>query len=357
MTQSTTGLPAKENMPAAEERVPPPVDIDSVKAWTPILNRYREQSRIRTIAELAMTAGLLIVFWAVMLASLKVGYWLTLLLAVPTAGFLVRIFILQHDCGHGASFRRRATNDWVGRILGVFTLTPYDVWRRDHAIHHASSGNLGRRGIGDVKTLTVREYLERSRFGKLTYRLYRHPAVMFGMGPAYLFILENRLPVTQMRMGWAPWVSTMATNAGIAALVVTMMWLVGVGPFLMVHLPVVLLAASIGVWLFYIQHQFEETYWDRDPDWSVHEAALHGSSYYDLPKILRWFTGNIGVHHVHHLCSRIPFYRLYKVIDDYPELAGASRLTLLESLRCLRLTLWDEDNRRLISFREARALA
>jgi omega-6 fatty acid desaturase (delta-12 desaturase) len=357
MARSKTGLPAKENLPEAADPVSPSVDADSPKAWALILNRYREQSRLRSIFELALTAGLLALFWAVMLASLNVGYWLTLLLAVPTAGFLVRIFILQHDCGHGASFRRRVTNDWVGRVLGVFTLTPYDVWRRDHAIHHASSGNLGRRGIGDVRTLTVREYLERSRFGKLTYRLYRHPAIMFGVGPAYLFLLENRLPVGEMRKGWAAWLSTMATNAGIAVLVVAMMWLVGVGPFLMVHLPVVLLAASIGVWLFYIQHQFEETYWDREPDWSVHEAALHGSSYYDLPKILRWFTGNIGVHHVHHLCSRIPFYKLYKVIEDYPELAGTGRLTLLESLRCLRLTLWDEDSRQLISFREVRAHA
>ena len=156
---------------------------------------------IRSIAELAITAGLLALFWVVMLASLKVGYWLTLLLAIPTAGFLVRIFILQHDCGHGASFRRRVTNDWVGRILGVFTLTPYDVWRRDHATHHANSGNLGRRGIGDLKTLTVREYVERSRFGKWAYRLYRHPAIIFGVGPAYVFILENRLPVGQMRLG------------------------------------------------------------------------------------------------------------------------------------------------------------
>jgi omega-6 fatty acid desaturase (delta-12 desaturase) len=352
-----TGMPAKEDVPAAAGRVAPPLDVDSPKAWTPILNRYREQSRIRSIAELAMTAGLLALFWFVMLASLKVGYWLTLLLAVPTAGFLVRIFMLQHDCGHGASFRRRATNDWIGRVLGVFTLTPYDVWRRDPAIHHASAGNLERRGIGDVKTLTVREYIERSRFAKLTYRLYRHPAILFGIGPAYLFILENRLPLGQMRNGWTPWVSTMTTNAAIAALVVAMMWLVGVGPFLMVHLPVVLLAASIGVWLFYIQHQFEETYWDHEPDWSVQEAALHGSSHYDLPKILRWFTGNIGVHHVHHLCSRIPFYRLYNVIEDYPELAGTGRMTLLESLGCTRLTLWCEDRRRLVSFREARAKA
>ncbi len=357
MAQSITEIPANEKAPAAAEGVSPSPNLDSPKAWTPILNRYRQQSWIRSIAELAMTAGLLALFWTVMLASLKVGYWLTLLLAVPTAGFMVRIFILQHDCGHGSSFRRRATNDWVGRILGVFTLTPYDVWRREHAIHHAGTGNLGRRGIGDVKTLTVREYFQRSRLGKLTYWLYRHPAILFGIGPAYIFIVDNRLPVGYTRKGWVPWVSTMATNAAIAVLVVAMMWLVGVGPFLMVHLPVVLLAASIGVWLFYVQHQFEETQWDHEPDWSVQEAALHGSSHYDLPKILRWFTGNIGVHHVHHLCSRIPFYRLYNVVDDYPELAGTGRLTLLESLRCVRLTLWDEDRRRLVSFREARALA
>ncbi|MDH3196165.1 MAG: fatty acid desaturase, partial [Hyphomicrobiales bacterium] len=185
---------------------------------------------------------------------------------------------------------------------------------------------------------------------------YRHPAILFGIGPAYLFILENRLPLGQMTKGWTPWVSSMATNAASAVLVIALMWLVGVGPILMVHLPVVMLAASIGVWLFYIQHQFEGTHWEHEPDWSVQESALHGSSHYDLPKILRWFTGNIGVHHVHHLCSRIPFYRLYEVIDDYPQLAGAGRLTLLDSLRCVRLALWDEDRRQLVSFREARAL-
>jgi omega-6 fatty acid desaturase (delta-12 desaturase) len=180
---------------------------------------------------------------------------------------------------------------------------------------------------------------------------------MFGIGPAYLFIVRHRLPVDLPRMGWRVWLSTMATNAAIAVIMLAMMWLVGVQAFVLVHLPITLLAASIGVWLFYVQHQFEHTFWDGAPAWSLHEAALHGSSHYDLPAILRWFTANIGVHHVHHLCSRIPFYRLPRVLRDYPELKGVGRLTLLQSLGCVRLVLWDEKDRRLVSFRELRRLA
>jgi omega-6 fatty acid desaturase (delta-12 desaturase) len=285
------------------------------------------------------------------------GYWLSLILAVPAAGFLVRLFMIQHDCGHGAFFRRRAANDWVGRVIGALTLTPYDVWRRSHAIHHASSGNLEHRGIGDINTLTVREYLALSRWRRLGYRFYRNPIVMFGLGPAYLFVVQHRLPIGSMRCGWQPWLSTMATNGGIALTIVSMMWLVGVGPFLLVHLPITLLAASIGVWLFYVQHQFEDTFWAEDPAWTLHEAALHGSSHYDLPGILRWFTANIGVHHVHHLCSRIPYYRLPHVLRDYPELGAVGRLTLAQSLSCVRLVLWDENRGRLISFHDLRRLA
>ena len=191
-------------------------------------------------------------------------------------------------------------------------------------MHHATSGNLDRRGIGDIDTLTVREYLARSRWGRLRYRLYRHPLVMFGIGPAYLFLLQHRLPVGLMRGGWRPWLSTMATNLAIAAIVAALIWLVGVRPFLLVHLPIMLLAASIGVWLFYVQHQFEDTVWADGQDWNMHEAALHGSSHYDLPAVLRWFTANIGMHHVHHLCSRIPFYRLPHVLRDHPELAASA---------------------------------
>jgi omega-6 fatty acid desaturase (delta-12 desaturase) len=304
------------------------------------------------VLELVITAGSLGVLWLLMWAALSFGYWLCLLLSVPAAGFLVRLFMIQHDCGHGSFFRHRAANDWVGRAIGVLTLTPYDVWRRSHAIHHAGSGNLERRGVGDIDTLTVREYLALPRWRQLGYRLYRNPLVMFGLGPAYLFLVQHRLPFGSMRGGLRPWLSTMATNAAIAFGIVTMMWVVGVTPFLLVHVPITLLAASIGVWLFYVQHQFEDTFWARGHAWTVHEAALNGSSHYDLPHVLRWFTANIGVHHVHHLCSRIPYYRLQNVLRDHPELGDVGRLTLWQSFRCVRLVLWDEQCRRLISFRE-----
>jgi acyl-lipid omega-6 desaturase (Delta-12 desaturase) len=323
------------------------------RAWTRILAKYREPSRARSATELVITVVPLVLLWILMWATLDLGYWFCLLLAVPAAGFLVRLFMIQHDCGHGAFFRHRLTNDWVGRVLGVLTLTPYDFWRRTHAIHHASSGNLDRRGIGDIDTLTVREYQARPWWGRFGYRLYRHPFVMFGVGPAYLFILQHRLPVGLMRGGgWQPWISTMATNAAIAAVVATVIWFVGVGPFLLVHLPIAILAGSIGVWLFYVQHQFEDTFWAEERTWNVHTAALLGSSHYALPGILRWFTANIGVHHVHHLCSRIPYYRLPDVLREHPELVATGRLTLVQSLCCVRLVLWDEGRRRLVSFRD-----
>ncbi len=288
--------------------------------------------------------------------SLQAGYGLYLLLAVPAAGFLVRLFMLQHDCGHGSLFRHRFMNDWLGRVLGVLTLTPYDFWRRTHAAHHASSGNLDRRGMGDVDTLTVREFRALSWLGRLRYRLYRHPLVLFGLGPAYLFFLQYRLPVGLMRAGWQPWLSTMATNLAILLAAAGTIWFVGIGAFLLVHVPVTLIGASLGVWLFYVQHQFEDTFWAREKAWNVHEAAFHGSSHYDLPVVLRWFTANIGLHHIHHLSSRIPFYRLPAALRQNPELAKVERLTLGQSLWCARLVLWDESARRLISFRELRAL-
>jgi omega-6 fatty acid desaturase (delta-12 desaturase) len=286
--------------------------------------------------------------------SLAVGYWLCLLLAVPAAGFLVRLFMIQHDCGHGAFFRHRLANDWLGRVIGVLTLTPYGYWRRTHAIHHATSGKLERRGIGDVETLTVREYLALSRLQRLRYRLYRNPAVMFGLGPAYLFFLQYRLPWGLMRGGWRPWISAMGTNLAIAVAAATMIWLIGVGPFLLVHLPITLMGATIGVWLFYVQHQFEDTFWADDERWNAHDAALLGSSHYALPAVLRWFTANIGIHHVHHLSCRIPYYRLNRVLRDYPHLQSVGRLTLGQSVRCIRLVLWDEARGQMISFRQFR---
>jgi omega-6 fatty acid desaturase (delta-12 desaturase) len=325
------------------------------RGLTQLLARYRAPSVTRSVTELAITAVPLVLIWALMWATLGISYGLCLLLAIPAAGLLVRLFMIQHDCGHGAFFRHRLANDWVGRVIGVLTLTPYDFWRSTHATHHSTSGNLDRRGTGDIDTLTVREYLSRSRLGRLRYRAYRHPLVMFGVGPAYLFLVQHRLPVGLMRQGWWPWLSAMATNLGIVAIGSFMMWLVGVGPFLLVHLPITLLAASIGVWLFYVQHQFESTRWDDGGSWNQHEAALHGSSFYDLPVVLRWFTANIGMHHIHHLCCRIPYYRLPMVLRQHPDLGGIGRLTLARSLGCIRLALWDETQQRLVSFRDVRA--
>ncbi len=328
---------------------------EPARNWTRLLLRYRQPSWARSTIELLVTLLPLTILWILMWVALQFSVWLCLLCAIPAAGFLVRLFMIQHDCGHGAFFSQRVVNDWVGRVLGVLTLTPYDFWRRTHAVHHATHGNLDRRGMGDIDTLTVREYCALSRWGRLRYRLYRHPAVMFGLGPAYLFLVQHRLPVGLMRGGWVPWVSTMATNAAIALVAATLIWFLGLKAFLLVHVPIVLLAASIGVWLFYVQHQFEETVWERPPDWDLHEVALHGSSHYDLPRVLRWFTANIGIHHVHHLCSGIPFYRLPRILRDHPELASVGRLTLFESVRNVRLVLWDEQRRRLVSFRNLKA--
>ncbi len=323
------------------------------RALAQLLARYREPNNARGIFELLVTAVPFVTIWALLCAALDYGHYIGLLGVAPAAGLLVRLFMIQHDCGHGSFFHSRLANDWVGRAIGVITLTPYDYWRHNHALHHASSGNLDHRGFGDIDTLTAREFLARSRWRQILYRLYRHPIVMFGVGPTYLFILRHRLPVGIMRGGWKPWLSAMGTNAAIAILVVLMMRLIGLGAFLLVHLPITVLAASIGVWLFYIQHQFERTSWSHDEAWSFHEAALRGSSYYHLPSVLRWFTANIGVHHIHHLCSRIPCYRLPEVLRDHPQLAAVGRITMLQSLRCVRLALWDEDGRRLISFGEA----
>jgi acyl-lipid omega-6 desaturase (Delta-12 desaturase) len=329
----------------------------SENAWLKRLMPYRTPNTGRGLFEIGVTIVPLAVLWGLSWWAVANGHWWGLLLTIPAAGFLLRLFMIQHDCGHGAFFGKRQLDDWVGRAIGVLTLTPYDCWRRTHAIHHASSGNLDARGIGDVRTLTVAEYRALGFWGRLGYRLYRHPAVMFGLGPVYLFILQQRLPVGIMRGGAVPWVSTMGTNIAIAALVVVLIWVAGLVPFLLVHLPIVLMAGTAGVWLFYVQHQFETTQWDNKDDWKFEPAALHGSSFYDLPQPLRWLSANIGIHHVHHISSRVPYYRLPQVLRDFPELRGIGRISVLDSLRGVRLVLWDETQRRLISFREARKLA
>ncbi len=341
-------------MPAADECGTPKLDAGG---WRRKLSHYRKSDTMRSAYELAITAIPFALAWFLMFVALYLGYfWLYALLLLPTAGLLVRLFMIQHDCGHGAFFANRQGNDWVGRVIGVLTLIPYDHWRRRHAVHHATSGDLDRRGVGDIKTLTVAEYLARARWARLRYRLYRHPAVMFGLGPVHLFMLQSRLPVGFMRNGWRPWFSTMATNVAIAAVAGLMMWTIGLRPFLLIHLPIVFLGAAAGVWLFYVQHQFEQTHWAKSESWNVHDAALHGSSHYDLPTVLKWFTANIGVRHVHRLCSRIPYYRLPEVLRDYPEFRDFSRLTLLQSLKCVRLVLWHEESQRLMSFKELRGL-
>jgi acyl-lipid omega-6 desaturase (Delta-12 desaturase) len=314
---------------------------------------FRQSNNVRATGELIVSAVPLAALWYLMWLALDVSYLLTLLLSVPAAGFLLRLFLIQHDCGHGSFFSSRRVNDWVGRGIGVLTLTPYEYWRRTHAAHHAGTGNLDRRGMGDVSTLTVREFAAKGWWGRLGYRLYRSPLVLFGLGPAFVFFIQHRLPVGLMRAGWGPWVSAIGTNLAIIAIWTALILTVGLGPFLMIQLPITLIAASVGIWLFYVQHQFEGTYWRGAKQWSFHEAAVHGSSHYALPPVLRWFTANIGLHHIHHLCSAVPFYRLPGALKAEPELEDFNRLTLGQSLRSVPLVLWDEESGRMVSFRGA----
>jgi len=328
--------------------------------WSARLAPYKTADNARAIAEFFLTAVPLAMLWVAIAWLFNSGSAVAIvagiLLMLPAAGFLVRLFILQHDCGHGSMFSSRTANDWFGRLLGVITYTPYDYWRKQHAAHHATSGNLDGRGMGDIDTITVNEYKALDSWGRLRYRLYRHPLVMFGLGPAYVFLLEHRLPLGTKRMETSQWVGIIATNIGILLVAWLLIMAFGLTTFLLVQLPLVVLSASIGDWLFYVQHQFDETYSDVKPGWTHEHAALHGSSYYDLPRPLMWLTGNIGIHHVHHLSSKIPFHKLPKVISAHPELKSIGRLTAWESLKCVRLTLWDEHAKRLISFKEAQAL-
>ncbi len=317
---------------------------------------YARPDAKRSSVQLAVTAGVFILLWLAMWLTLDhdLGYWLTLLLAVPTAGFLIRFFIIQHDCGHGSYFRSRRANNLLGRALGVLTLTPYDYWRRAHALHHATSGNLDRRGVGDIETKTVREYRALPRWQRTAYRLYRHPLVMFGIGPTYVFILKHRLPFDLPLLHRGLWVSILATNLAIAGLFALLAMIVGPLELLMIQLPITLMAASIGVWMFFVQHQYEDAYWRPEADWSFYQAGLSGSSHYILPRPLQWLTASIGLHHIHHLCSRVPNYRLQECLEQVPGLEQARRLTLIDSLKCARLALWDEERGRMVGFRETK---
>ena len=323
--------------------------------WVKVLSNYREPNQWQSTFEMVVTVVPFVLLWAAAWWALSYSYALSFGISVVNAGFLLRLFCIQHDCGHGGFFRNRSVSDWVGRVLGVLTLTPYDVWRHSHSVHHSGAGNLDKRGIGDVMTLTVDEYRALTWFGQFRYRLYRNPIVLFGLGPGYLFLLQNRLPLGMMDKA-KYWISAMCTNAAIIVALAVIIYFGGLMPVLLIFLPSTLLAATAGMWLFYVQHQFEVTHWEEDQNWQLHEAALHGSSHYVMPAWLNWMTANIGIHHVHHLYSRIPFYRLPEVLRDHAELADGQRLTIRESLASAKLHLWDEKSKRLLSFPQARKI-
>ena len=327
----------------------------TARSWFDRLAPYRKASNGRGIFEFSLTLSLYVLVNAALYVGVLTGhYWA--LLGLPLGALLiVRLFIIQHDCGHNSFLSTKKLNDSLGRILGVLTFTPFDHWRRDHALHHAFSGNLEQRGTGgDIMTLTVEEYQALSPMRKFGYRVYRHPFLLFALAPAYLYLLKQRLPFGEWEKKM-PWFSTMGTNLGMVALYGALIALVGWKAFLIVQIPMICLGGTIGIWLFYVQHQFDETHWSRKPEWTREHAALYGSSYYVLPKPLMWFTGNIGIHHVHHLSARVPFYNLHKTLKAFPELNNMNRLSLKDSFACTRLALWDEAKGKLLSFREARA--
>ncbi len=288
-----------------------------------------------------------------MYLSLDVSYLLTLLIAIPAAGFLVRTFIVFHDCAHGSLLPSKRANIYVGRFMGLFVLSPFQRWRHDHAVHHATSGDLERRGVGDIITLTVDEYQARGRRGRLAYRLIRNPVVMFGLGPVIAMVVGPRIATRAQRPRMRH--SVLSTDAVLIALVVGLCWLMGWQSFLLVWAPPAMLAGSIGIWLFYVQHQFEDAYWQSGAEWDYADAALRGSSYLKLPKVLQFFTGNIGLHHVHHLNARIPNYNLQRAHDENPIFDRVPTLSLSDGLRSVRLKLWDDQRGKLVTFAQARA--
>jgi acyl-lipid omega-6 desaturase (Delta-12 desaturase) len=318
---------------------------------------FRGGVSTRAVRQVATTLAPLAALLAAMIVAAPVWPLLTLLLAIPAGALLVRIFIIQHDCGHGSFLPSRAANDMLGRLLSILTLTPYGLWRREHAMHHASSGHLERRGVGDIVTMTVAEYRASSALTRIAYRIYRNPWFLFGFGTPFYFLLIQRSPWYHGVPAREALPSVTGLNLGIVAVYGTLGWLIGFWTLALVMIPTVIVAAAIGGWLFFIQHQFEETHWEAEPGWDFQVAAIYGSSYYALPRWLDWLTGSIGVHHVHHLNSMIPNYRLHDCLEAMPELKEINRLTLVQSFRCVNLTLWDESNRRLVTFDEARRIA
>lgn len=313
---------------------------------------YAQSETKKSLWQVVNTAIPFGFMWYLTYKSLALPYWVTLLLSIPTSLFVVRLFIMQHDAGHGSFFKSHRANDLIGYWIGVLTLSPYHYWQKTHAIHHATSGNLDKRGFGDIDTLTVAEYQSLSRWDQFKYRAYRHPLTMFVVGPFFQFVIKHRFPYNIPKSWKREWRSVHLTNLALVTVLCAAGVTLGLKNFLLVQLPITFLACFAGAWLFYIQHQYADTYWRRDKDWDYFEASVKGSSYYVLPKILQWFTGSIGLHHIHHYNSRIPNYALQKCYDENPEFQKVTRLSILSSLKCIRLALWDETNEKLISFRD-----
>ncbi len=323
-----------------------------IAVWKEIVARYQKPSTWRAIWQIVDTLGPYALLWYLMFRSLAVSWWLTLPLAMLAGAFLIRVFIIFHDCGHGSFFKSRPANDVVGFITGLLTFTPYYHWRWEHAIHHASAGDLDKRGTGDVWTMTVQEYLESSRWKRFAYRLARNPIVLFVIAPLFLFVIRQRFASAQTNPRERRSVHWM--NLAILGMAAALSWTFGFKAYLLIQLTVMGVAGAAGVWMFYVQHQFEDVYWERGDKWDYTAAALQGSSFYKLPGILQWFSGNIGFHHIHHLSSRIPNYNLERCHYSHPMFQAVKPITLFSSLRSSTLRLWDEQLKKLVGYRHIR---
>jgi len=325
-----------------------------VATWKAVVVKYQQPSLPRALWQMVNTLVPYAALWYLMYLSLPVSWWLVVPLAILAGAFTVRIFIIFHDCGHGSYFKSRRANDIVGFIAGMLTFTPYYHWRWEHNIHHASSGHLDKRGVGDIWTLTVQEYLDASRWKKFAYRLARNPFILFVIAPLYLFLIKQRFPAGNANPRERNSVAWM--NLAILGMAVGLSFLFSLKAYLLIQLIILMVAGASGVWLFYVQHQFEDVYWERGEDWSYTKAALEGSSFYKLPKILQWFSGNIGFHHIHHLSARIPNYNLERCHDADPLFQTVKPITLLASFKSFTFRLWDEQCRKLVGFGHLRKL-
>jgi omega-6 fatty acid desaturase (delta-12 desaturase) len=321
--------------------------------WRAAMAPYTEARVSRSLLDLATSVIPYLGLSVAMYLLLDVSYWLTLLVAIPAGGFLLRTFIVFHDCAHGSFLPSKRANTWLGRVMSIFVYQAFSAWRHEHAVHHATAGDLDRRGVGDVPTMTATEYREARWTTRVGYWLFRHPLVMFGLGPIWAMVVQPRMTSREARR--RSQLSVLGTDAVLVAFVGGLCWLMGWKEFLLIQGPTALLAGAAGIWLFYVQHQFEDTYWANSGTWSYADAALRGSSYLKLPKVLQFFTGNIGLHHVHHLSAVIPNYNLQRAHDENPIFHDVPELTLWGGLRAVRLKLWDEDSGQLITFSEARA--